>query len=511
MKFKIRTTVLFLLLIFYLSEWTVTAQNTVPVKTLTFEQALEITNGNSHVLKQNQYLQKEKKQEVKAAKGLYLPKVGISASYMRMSDNLHLDLTQVRDAITPLYQALGNYGNFSGVPNPDPATHQQMPILPDNLSTQAVRGQLLEGLTSVQNGDWDKMIQKKEFGLVAATMQWPIYTGGKIAAANKVAEIQKGEADEVARQKQGELMSELTERYFGLCLARQAVMIRQDVLDGMNKHLDDAIKMEKQGMIANADVLHARVFQAQAEREFSKAKRTQEIVNQSLLNTLAMEEEITLEPSSRLFYLDTIEPLDYFIKNARQNNPLLQQVNSKKKLVMQNYKVEKSEYFPAIALEGMYNIVDKDLSPYTPDWTVGIGLNWTLFDGAARYRKVKAAALKTDQVEEVEQKAQSDIETMINKLYQELNMYREQLVELESSKTFTDEYLRVREKAFHEEMSNATEVVDARLAQSQVRIERLQAMYGYDLALARLLEYAGISSQFPDCQKRLSVKMESYK
>ena len=493
MKFKIRTTVLFLLLLFYLSEWTVTAQNTVPVKTLTFEQALEITNGNSHVLKQNQYLQKEKKQDVKAAKGLYLPKVGISASYMRMSDNLHLDLTPVRDAITPLYQTLGNYGNFS-LPDPTP-----------------IRQKLLSGLNDVENGDWDRMIQKKEFGLVAATMQWPIYTGGKIAAANKVAEIQKGEADEVARQKQGELMSELTERYFGLCLARQAVMIRQDVLDGMNKHLDDAIKMEKQGMIANADVLHARVFQAQAEREFSKAKRTQEIVNQSLLNTLAMEEEITLEPSSRLFYLDTIEPLDYFIKNARQNNPLLQQVNSKKRLVMQNYKVEKSEYFPAIALEGMYNIVDKDLSPYTPDWTVGIGLNWTLFDGAARYRKVKAAALKTDQVEEVEQKAQSDIETMINKLYQELNMYREQLVELESSKTFTDEYLRVREKAFHEEMSNATEVVDARLAQSQVRIERLQAMYGYDLALARLLEYAGISSQFPDYQKRLSVKMESYK
>jgi len=493
MKFKIRTAVLFLLLLFYLSEWTVTAQNTVAVKTLTFEQALEITNGNSHVLKQNQYLQKEKIQEAKAAKGLYLPKVGISANYLRMSDDLHLDLTGVKNSITPLYEVLGKYGSFS-VPDPTP-----------------IRQKLLSGLNDVENGDWDRMIQKKEFGLVAATMQWPIYTGGKIAAANKVAEIQKGEADEVARQKQGELMSELTERYFGLCLARQAVMIRQDVLDGMNKHLDDAIKMEKQGMIANADVLHARVFQAQAERELSKAKRNQEIVNQSLLNTLAMEEEITLEPSSRLFYLDTIEPLDYFIKNARQNNPLLQQVNSKKKLVMQNYKVEKSEYFPAIALEGMYNIVDKDLSPYTPDWTVGIGLNWTLFDGAARYRKVKAAALKTDQVEEVEQKAQADIETMINKLYQELNMYREQLIELESSKTFTDEYLRVREKAFHEEMSNATEVVDARLAQSQVRIERLQAMYSYDLALARLLEYAGISSQFLDYQKRLSVKMESYK
>lgn len=511
MKFKIRATVFFLLFLFCISTWMVTAQNVVTVKPLTFEQALEITNSNSHILKQNQYLQKEKIQEAKAAKGLYLPKVGISANYLRMSDDLHLDLTPVKNAITPLYETLGNYGNFSGVPNPDPNTHQQMPIFPDSISTRLVRQKLLSGLNDVENGEWDKMIQKKEFGVVSATMMWPIYTGGKIAAANKVAEIQKGEVNEITRQKQGELMSELSERYYGLCLAQQAVMVRQDVLDGMNKHLEDAIKMEKQGMIANADVLHARVFQAQAEREFSKAKRTQKIVNQSLLNTIALEEDVMLEPASRLFYLDSIEPLDYFIKNALQNNPLLQQVNSKKMLVVQNYKVERSEYFPVIAIEGMYNIVDKDLSPYSPDWTVGIGLNWTLFDGAARYRKLKAATFKTDQVDEVEQKAQADIETMINKLYQELNMYREQLVELESAKAFADEYLRVREKAFHEEMSNSTEVVDAQLALSQVRIERLQAMYAYDLSLAHLLEYAGISSQFPDYQKRLGVKMESYK
>ncbi|HEY4788433.1 MAG TPA: TolC family protein, partial [Bacteroidales bacterium] len=210
-------------------------------------------------------------------------------------------------------------------------------------------------------------------------------------------------------------------------------------------------------------------------------------------------------------YLDTLETADYFKKTAEEKNPLLMQVESKKLLVKQNYNAEKADYFPSVALQGMYDIVNKDLSPYTPDWTVGIGLKWTLFDGAARYRKVKAARFKSDQVEEVKVKAEADVTTMIDKLYNELTMYHEQLTELQTAQTFAEEYLRVREKAFHEEMSNATEVVDANLALASVRIERLQAMYSYDVTLAKLLQYAGIHDEFNAYRNRSGVKTENYK
>jgi outer membrane protein TolC len=511
MKFKTRLELL-ILIVFLFSVLCVSAQQSVTSnKRLNFDQALELTRNNSHIIKQDNFSQKEKEQEVKAAKNLYLPKIGITASYMAMSDNLHLDLNPIKNSITPLYQALGNFGNFSGVPNPDPSTNQVLPILPDNLSTKAVRSQLLGGLEKIEASNWDEMIQKKNFGSVLADFEWPIYAGGKIKLANKVAEIHKNEADEVTRQKEGELMSELAERYFGLCLAQQAVLVRTDVFNGVENHLNDAIKMEAAGLIARAEMLHAKVSEAQAQRELSKAKRMADVLNTSLLNTLALEEEVTLQPESDLFYLDSIESVNHFKSIARQNNPLLMQVNSKKQLADQGYKAEKAEYFPVIAFQGMYDLANKDLSQYLPDWTVGIGLRWTLFDGSTRYRKTKAAALKKEEVNEIGNKAESDVETMIEKLYHELNMYKEQLVELESANVFADEYLRVREKAFHEEMSNSTEVVDARLALAQVKIERLQAMYGYDVTLARILQYAGIPDEFPAYQKRLGVKTEKYK
>src|SRR5665647_3241301 len=122
-------------------------------KNLTFEEALGLSLQNNHLIRQynNKSLQME--QEVKAAKGLHFPRISLSASYVYMSDNLELDLTPVRDAISPLYSALGHYGKFGGVPNPDPKTNGAMPYLPDDVSTAVVRGKLLEGLSSVNSAE----------------------------------------------------------------------------------------------------------------------------------------------------------------------------------------------------------------------------------------------------------------------------------------------------------------------------------------------------------------------
>jgi outer membrane protein TolC len=478
---------------------------------ITFDQALEITNQNNHVLKQSQLNLEEKNQASKALKGLYLPQIGLTANYSRLSDDITLDMTSVRDAITPLYSTLATYGSFSGIPNPDPNTNQQVPYLPDDVSTNIIRGKLNEGLNKVEEADWNPVIQKKEFGVVASTLNWPLYAGGKIRAANKVADIEKNEATEQLNQKKGEIITELAERYYGLCLAIQVNEVRRDVYFGIGKHLSDAEKMQKEGLINNADLLHAQLYNSQADRELKKSKRNIEIINQSLMNTLSLENNTLIAPASELFYLDTIEEENYFLTQAKENSPLLKQIESKQLLAEQNCKVQQAEFLPAIALQGVYDIANKDLSPYTPDWMVGVGLKWTIFDGASTFHKTKSAKFKYNQVLEIKEKSQSDIQTIIHKYYQELNMYKEQLDELEKANVFAEEYLRVSEKTFHEEMTNETSVVDAHLALAQVSIERLQAMYNYDVTLAKLFQFSGIPEDFSKCYNRSGIKTESYK
>ena len=77
-----------------------------------------------------------------------------------------------------------------------------------------------------------------------------------------------------------------------------------------------------------------------------------------------------------------------------------------------------------------------------------------------------------------------------------LMMYKDQLEALNTAQSFAEEYVRIREKGFKEEMNNTTDVVDARLALSKVKIERLEAMYGFDKTLAELLKFSGMVEKF---------------
>ena len=92
------------------------AKEPAEIRKLSFDQALQIMQQNSHTLKQAYYLQKQKDQEVDAARSLYFPNIGITADYVAMSDPIQLDLNSVKDAIVPVYQALSKYGKFGDMP-----------------------------------------------------------------------------------------------------------------------------------------------------------------------------------------------------------------------------------------------------------------------------------------------------------------------------------------------------------------------------------------------------------
>lgn len=483
---------------------------TVGIKNLTFEEALDLTLHNNYIIKQSSNKSLQMEQELKAAKGLHLPKLSLSASYVYMSDNLNLDLTPVRDAISPLYNSLGHYGKFGGVPNPDPATNVMMPYLPDDISTTVIRGKMLEGLESVNNANWIQTIQNKKFGTVNAGFVLPLYTGGKIDAANKAAKIKVEESRIETVQKSNELSSELVERYFGLILAKQAVKVRQEVKTGMQKHYEDAEKLAKEGMIAHVEVLNAKVYYSDAERELKKSERQVEILNEAVLNTLSEAGETKINPLSTLFYVDKIGTLDLYQQKAIENSPLLGQVNKKKELAQQGVKAERSAFLPTIAATGTYDIVNKDLSPYLPDYLVGVGLQWSLFDGKSRSGKLKGAKYQQMQVNDFYAKAESDIHSAISKYYQELNMNLEQINELDAAMEFTIEYSRAREKAFAEGMATTTQVSDANLAVAKAKIERLQAIYAWDVAVSKLLYYAGLSDQFVNYMNSPEAKQGKY-
>lgn len=482
---------LFLMLI-----WSFAAKAQGDTTLLSFGNALQIMQNQNPALQRARQEIKQKEYEKAAKQGLYLPKVSVSAKAVSMSESMHLDLTPVRDAITPLYDALGNYGVFSGVPNPDPTTNKFLPVLPDNISTQAVRQKLLAGEETVANGDWDITIQNKNFATVSADFIWPVFTGGKIYGANKAAGVDVKISREELRKVEGDLLNELVSHYYGLALAIQAAQVRQQMLEAMDKHYSDAQKMFDQGMIAKVELLHSSVARNEAERELKQAKRNIEIIQSGLSATLANDTLRLFVPANRLFINKQLPSLNYCISKALDANPQLKQIEGKRDLVNIKTTVDKGNYLPTLAMMGTYNLADKNLSPYLPNWFVGVGLNWTLFEGLSRNNQLKVSGAMHHQVDDAEQQAHNDLHAYITKLYQELNMQLEQIKELDGTLELVQEYSSSTEKAFTEGLTTSVSVVDAFTKVAQVKAMRLKVFYDYDATLSTLLQTAGIPEQF---------------
>ena len=207
-----------------------------------------------------------------------------------------------------------------------------------------------------------------------------------------------------------------------------------------------------------------------------------------------------------MFILDQIEPVDYFKQCAADQNPLLKQVNLAKQLAQENIRLTRADFAPQVALMGIASLYNYQVTPILPKWAVGAGVSFKIFDGLNREYKFSAARTKKLQVDALDAQANNDMMTLIDKLYNEMITYSQQMPSIDASFRFAEEYLRIKEEAFKEGAAPSSDVVDARLNLAKIKIERLQAAYYYDLMLARLLEAAGISESFTDYAQRSAAR-----
>jgi len=135
-------------------------------------------------------------------------------------------------------------------------------------------------------------------------------------------------------------------------------------------------------------------------------------------------------------------------------------------------------------------------------------VNLPLFEGFSNTHKIMAAKKLKEQIRHFEEKAKRDIDTLVENNYNEIMMEIEQFEALTTSKKFANENLRVRKRAFKAGMATSLSVVDAQLALSKVKFERLNAVYAFDIVLAELLEVCGLSEQYEAYQHNNDVEVQ---
>lgn len=429
---------------------------------LTFEDATHLLLSRSDALAGAQAALDSQNHRAASLDYLDYPRVDIEAKALESEKTLRLNLEGVKSTasgILPLLNSVTGPAIASGLPN------------------STVMGVHNSGLQSN----------------ITATL--PLYTGGKIDATQKAAKAGVRQAGAELTLTEQTLRTQLAQIYFLYQLAVRVRDVRAGVRDGLRLHLTNAQRSEKAGVIAHAQSLQAQVAYDEAVRNLTQADADMRSAGVALTNLL----HLPALPSAAtpLFVTDRdLPPLRRFIDAALDKHGQLARLAALDEQAGQGVRIESAERMPQVYLFGAYNIAGRNWDLTVPDWAFGLGVKYQLFSGIDRSEAEEAAVLRQAQVRAIIRQTRNDLETGVTRAYNDLVSARDRFRLLDSNIASARENVRVQDASFRSGYATSVDVVDARLALSRAEVDRAQAAYQYDEALARLLASCGEAETF---------------
>lgn len=420
----------------------------------------------------------EARHRQEAAADLYWPEVGLSVGYLYGDDDITLSPSQLLDStaggaqIAPVLSALASsYGMTAA--------------------------QLDSALTST--------IADRQQVVSSVHAFWPIYTGGRIAAAQDAARGRLREADHRLQNGARDQFEKLIVYYFSVVLARQVLDTRIEAEDGLRRHRDHARLLEQHGQIPSVERLQSEASYDKATVERKKALRDLEIAQVALSRLLKREEPA--QPTDALFLNESLPPVQEFIDRAVSRHPGIMILEAKREQAEALVKAERGRYYPTLGLFGNYIIYEEDnlATELTPDWLVGVSMSVPLIDRSGRSGLVSAAQSSLRRVDLLIAQMKSDLIVQVEQNYRHAEQALEEYLGLRSSLALAEQTVSLRGKSFNQGMSTSLDVVDAELFRAAVKTQRSVAAYNYVVALAGLCGASGEPEQFFVYQKSHST------
>ena len=422
---------------------------------ITLRQAYDLMLSKNGDAKASSFEVKAMEEEHKATKGLRLPTIGVSGTYMHLDKDISADLNEQRNMV----------GGLLGIT--DPAS-----VL----------------------GSWDFTLQEKNMGFATADISMPIYAGGKINAANKASEIKLALSETKHKIKEDALTIQLINYFFKLKLAQEAVQLRQEVYDVILLHNNQATKFFENGIIPEVETLNAKVALSNANRELLGAKKDVDLATTAVQNLIGIN---SISGFSSEFKEPTIvKPLQEFTNDMLTDNEQLKIIEKNHELAKVGVQVEKSDYFPKVGVSGKYILWKDNLPLVDTKWFVGVGVEWELFNGFQREHKIKASKYKISQVEEIDRQARLNLTTYTEKLYNTMQKELEQYESLHTDEALANRLKFMRTRAFEEGTGTSLEVMDATLKLSEIKLHKIKALYEYNVAYGELMVLTGKTASF---------------
>jgi outer membrane protein TolC len=367
-----------------------------------------------------------------------------------------------RSAARPTLAVSGGYTRTNhvdefGVPQPNGVLRVIYPDIPDNYFTRA-------------------------------SLQWPIYTGGRTDALIRAAEAEARASAADIDVARADLRLEVIRAYWALVTASESVRVVEEGLARADAHLRDVRARFEAGLLPPNEVSAVEAQRARQQLQLIEIRNLRSSVLDDLHRFTGVEGDII--PTESLARDDAPQP-------HGGERPEIAALEQRIAAAQLRLTAIESARRPAIAVSGAVDYANPNprifprMDRWRTSWEVGVTASWVVWDGGRTAAETAEASAATRALTARRADVNAVIASDIRQRRLDLESARAAVTAATAVVSSAAETRRVVGERFNVGVATSTEVLDADGVLLQAQLDRTRALAAVQLAVARLERAAG--------------------
>jgi outer membrane protein TolC len=331
-----------------------------------------------------------------------------------------------------------------------------------------------------------------DFWMGAATVTIPLYTGGRISSSIAAAEARgRGAGAQVAGAEE-DLKLAVADAYVGVLRSRKALAVAESNVTTLEALVSDISAMFERELVPKNDLLAVQVALADARQGRLRAANAAEIA-------LAAYNRRLGEPLTRPAELEDALPApeglpadpDELVKAALERRSELEALDEQASAYGQLAKTERSRVLPQLSVTGAYNYLENTFLDDEDFASVGVGVQWALFDGGQARKRAAALERSKRATEQQRADAESLIELQVRQAWLDVSETQQRIRVTADAVDQSEENLRIARERYGAGLGTQTQLLEAESLRVQALTNRDNAVLDAGLAKLRLARAIG--------------------
>ena len=323
----------------------------------------------------------------------------------------------------------------------------------------------------------------------------PIYTGGKISSYVKQASIGQKIAQEAHKRSHNEVIYDVKRYYYSVVLTKQLKKLSDDTMERMNFIQELTTQLYQGGSlnVKKTDYLRTKLGINIMESLNIEITTNETLAKSALLFAMGLPWNDSVDVTQEEIEVPSMDSsLESLVSNAYSFNPDYQTL----KLAINVYDAKideaQSDYLPSIgayaSAQNIYNsyeygIINEDNEN---TWTIGIGAEWSLFNGMRTSNQVEQNRLEKLKLQQQEILLKEGLALQVKKEFLKIKSSYKQYEVLTEAVQTAAENRDLNTRAYQEDMVDTKDVIESQLFESYTLGAYYTSMHTYALARAKL-------------------------